>query len=431
MTTPTPLSQDEMRDRVVIVSADGHATTPVAGFEKYLESRFVDEQMRAWLSAQAESGSRQYELASVESRSGSAIAQDWQRRVLEPGRHAGASDPVARLRALDAEGIAAEVLFPEFGFPLEGRSNDPSRPVPALPEEHRQAVFRGYNRWLADFVSVAPHRFAGMAAVRWTDPQAAIRDIADAIASGMRGIVLPKFDRARPLYHLDFEPVWAAVEEMGVVVNLHPGTSAVTEEPIAPAASPHPGTTFRLASIRFFRDCREILAHLIWGGVLERHPRLQVVVSEAGSGWIPAYLAEDDHAYSRSMIRPDIREFLSLTPSEYFARHCHIGSSIFSLAEIEARHTIGVDKMMIGLDYPHQESTLLEGTRTYLRATFGQAGVPVDEAKTMLGQTAARLFGLDLQRLEPHAVTTDEILTPLDINPYIRGDLFKPLAGSL
>ena len=65
-------------------------------------------------------------------------------------------------------------------------------------------------------------------------------------------------------------------------------------------------------------------------------------------------------------------------PSEYFDRQCALGSSIFSLAEMEARHEIGIDKMMLGFDYPHHEGAWAAGPGLvpYIQATLGVAKVP-------------------------------------------------------
>ena len=102
-------------------------------------------------------------------------------------------------------------------------------------------------------------------------------------------------------------------------------------------------------------------------------------------------------------------------------------------AEIAARHDIGLDKMMIGMDYPHHEGTIGLGTRNYLRATFGAERVPEHEARTMLGKTAARVFGFDMDKVRAAAREVgplpDEVLTPPEEDLYPRGDVHKPLFG--
>jgi predicted TIM-barrel fold metal-dependent hydrolase len=330
---------------------------------------------------------------------------------------------------MEAEGIAAEVLFPDFGLPFELHAPTlaTAKNVPPLTPEQRRAANRAYRRWLADFCSIAPHRFAGVMAVSWEDPNYAIREMSAAKASGLRGVLLPKYSRAKPLYHPDFDQVWSAIEDLDLVVHSHASLSSVTDEPIRTPGIPHPGSMYRLMSMRVAAECREILAHLIWGGVLKRHTKLRVALTEQGSGWVINFLAENDYAYSGGMIRPDVRDYLGMSPSEYFATYCYLGSSVFTRAEIEARHQIGVDKMMIGMDYPHQEGTLLEGSKNYLRATFGVVGVPLEEARRMLGETAAKVYGFDLDRLQEHAVPADEILSPPETDLYSWGDVHKPL----
>ena len=86
--------------------------------------------------------------------------------------------------------------------------------------------------------------------------------------------------------------------------------------------------------------------------------------------------------------------------------------------------------MMIGMDYPHHDGTLIEGTQNYLRATLGAANVPVDEARRMLGDTAARVFGFDLAKLDRVArrigIRPADVLTPPDRDLYARGDVNRP-----
>jgi hypothetical protein len=172
------------------------------------------------------------------------------------------------------------------------------------------------------------------------------------------------------------------------------------------------------------------LSHLIWGGVFERHPTLKFAFTEQGSSWVVGMLRDLDYSYDGSYFRTDVRGTIRCKPSEYFERQCFLGASTFSRWEIESRHEIGVDKMMIGMDYPHHEGTLIEGTQNYLRATLGAANVPVDEARRLLGETAARVFDFDLVKLDRVArrigLEPADVLTPPDIDLYPRGDVNRP-----
>jgi hypothetical protein len=107
---------------------------------------------------------------------------------------------------------------------------------------------------------------------------------------------------------------------------------------------------------------------------------------------------------------------MSLKPSEYFARQCHLGASFLPPGECARRHEIGVDRIMWGSDYPHVEGSY-PYSRELLRLTF--AGVPEPEIEQMVAGNAARLYGFDLEQLAPIAARVgpkkSEIAVPLDL----------------
>ena len=93
-----------------------------------------------------------------------------------------------------------------------------------------------------------------------------------------------------------------------------------------------------------------------------------------------------------------IREGLSLCPSEYWKRNCHVGASFLVDNEVGIRHDIGIDKIMWGSDYPHAEGTWPH-TKEKLAQTF--AGIPQDEIALMIGGNAAKVYGFDAEVLAP------------------------------
>jgi hypothetical protein len=145
-----------------------------------------------------------------------------------------------------------------------------------------------------------------------------------------------------------------------------------------------------------------------------------------------------DYKYEGSHLSRDLHEVMPLKPSEYFQRQVALGSSIFSRAEIEARYEIGLDKMMLGMDYPHIEGTwgtyVEGGTRAYLQATLGAAQVPVAEARQLLGGNIAARFNFDLEKLEPVyrriGPSLSAMLTPPTEDHFPRGDVHKPASAS-
>jgi predicted TIM-barrel fold metal-dependent hydrolase len=385
--------------RLMVISSDGHATARMEDYGQYLDPGFRD-----FCVTYRTRGSHTFEERALSQRLDPYLVDEWRDTVIDAGRLEGNFDVEARVRELDTEGVAAEVLFPDFGLPFELYSPLLAAQLkePPRDEAHVVAGNDAYNRWLVDFVGPHRERFAMMASISFTDPQRAVRDIRWAKDEGFTGVMLPHFPEELPLYAGVYDPIWQVCEELGLLVNSHVAISSVSTRTIAPAMPPpHPvcmGPLF-VAQVEFF--CRQILDHLVWGGVLERYPRLKVVLTEQGSGWVPSKLAGMDYSYDGSYLRRDIRDVIKHRPSEYFARQVYLGSSLLTRAEVEIRDRIGVDKMMVGVDYPHHEGMWNGGTQNYLQATLGASQVPVGEARRMLGETAAEVFGFDVEALTP------------------------------
>ena len=191
-----------------------------------------------------------------------------------------------------------------------------------------------------------------------------------------------------------YEPIWQACEEAGLPVNHHSG-SAVPNL----GDQPMDQVTFMLEVTWW---AHRALWHLLFGGAMERHPDLQFVFTEQGTGWIPETLGTLDYFFHRMGTAVGSQEHewggpvverLSLRPSEYWARQCHVGSSFMRPAEAVLRHAVGVDRIMWGSDYPHKESSF-PFSREALRLTFAKVD-PV-EVQAMVGGNAARVYGFDL-----------------------------------
>ena len=416
---------------IMVISSDGHATARMEEYRGYLDAEFRDE-FDEFVVEYTSKGSRNFDPPALRQRLSPELVAEWTENMVDQGRLEGSSDPHARIQQLDREGIAAEVLFPDFGLPFElyspGLAAAKGYPPPDQP--HVRAAKRAHNRWIADFCRVAPERFAGMAVVDWTDVDDAVAEICQAKNAGLRGVVLPFFDPTLPLYHPHYDQIWSTLEELDMVVNSHQALSGTSNVPAYARGVRHPAAAIRLSAGWLLFIVHDLLPQIIWGGVLERFPNLKFVVTESGSSWVVAALADMDFAYEGSYLRGDIREALPIKPSEYFDRQCYLGSSIFSRAEIEGRHAIGLHKMMLGEDYPHHEGTFNSGTAHYLRATLGAAGVPEDEVRLMLGETAATVFGFDTTALAPISarigLDTDDVLRTPDEDLFPLGDVKKP-----
>jgi predicted TIM-barrel fold metal-dependent hydrolase len=386
-------------DRHLVISSDCHAGLPPERYRDYLDPQHRDAFDRA-LPIQLEMTKLAAKKFLVDE-----INEEWRR-----GRDAmlaGAWDHEARLRVLDGDGIAGEVIFPdgitEMNSPPFGAGL--SLPTENVVPELQWAGARAHNRWLSELVAMAPERRVGVAIVPalW-DVAEAVREVAWARAHGLTGIMLPCLWGGHPPYHHPrYEPLWSACEDHGVVVHFHSGPAPSQDYfggELGGTGPSLPGAMGIYVS-EVIWWCVRPLGFLIWGGVFERHPRLRVAITEGTSIWVPEYLALLDQRYSEthySQKLGDYRSHLRSKPSEYFHRQVFLGASCMPRREAELRHAIGMGNIMWGSDYPHPEGSW-PYTREQMRETFH--GLPEAEIAAMLGGNAVRLYGFDVEKLAP------------------------------
>ena len=160
---------------------------------------------------------------------------------------------------------------------------------------------------------------------------------------------------------------------------------------------------------------------LILSGIFERFPSLKFVMTEQGCAWIPPMLKHMDATIKRirktgrtgELAYTDEHKLPQLA-SDYFAQNCHVGVSQPGPADVDAMRELGLDRLMWGSDYPHNEGTG-PYTREHLRQLFCEWSP--DELARVLGGNAADLYDFDLATLEPLAAefgpTRGEIAQPL------------------
>ncbi|MHB8680606.1 MAG: amidohydrolase family protein [Acidimicrobiales bacterium] len=382
-------------DRYVLVSADCHGGGGLLDYRPYLARRWHDE-FDVWAAS--------YEIP-YEDQKGPDADRNW--------------DSSRRLAELEADGVVAEVVFPNTVPPFFPKASLADQPPPANAGdlEARWAGLQAHNRWLADFCAAAPGRRAGICQIMLHDLDAAVAELHWAKEAGLTGGVLlpgaPPGSGLVPLYDAEhYEPLWRTCEELGMPVNHHSGSAA-------PAAGESAeDKVVLLLEVTWW--AHRALTHLLVAGVFERHPGLELVLTEQGTAWLPEELARLDYFFDRMGSARGSQEVewgmpvvgrLSLRPSEYWARQCHVGSSFIRPAEVAIREHVGVDRIMWGNDYPHREGSF-PFSPEHLRASF--AGVPPAEVAAMLGGNAAALYGFDLDRLRPIAAKVGPTVADVD-----------------
>jgi uncharacterized protein len=368
-----------------VVDADGHVCEPADLWERGLPPALRDRALRLrWNAATG------YDEAWVEDwlitdrglvglgNAGTPFTDLGRGRRYADGSRAG-FDPRERLRVLDAEGIDTAVLYGGLALSL------PAIHDPALAVWH----CRVYNDWIAEFCAADPRRLVGVAALPLQDPVAAVAEARRAVDLGLRAAFTrpnPQNPDARPVHDPAHEPVWSALEELGIPLVFHPaGLWDMPGTSRAMAGFMAPGTHH--AVILFF-DQYMTLANLVYAGVLERHPRLRVGILECGGGWIAHRmdrLDEFTESYGWQLLG------LRLKPSEYFRRQGFVSFDPGERTAGALAPLVGAETFVWASDFPHSDARY-PGVVDELRE-HAAALDPATRAG-LFGGNAVRLYGL-------------------------------------
>ncbi len=231
------------------------------------------------------------------------------------------------------------------------------------------------NEHIAALVEQGRGRLVGLAAVSLQHPEAAAGQLRHAtLRQGMRGVEISTSVEGRDLSDRALDPFWAAAEELGSFVFIHPWGCSLGSRL---------DTAYLGNIVGQPTETTLALHHLVFGGVLDRFPGLTVCAAHGG-GYFPHYLGRADHAYE---VRPESRT-MARRPSEYL-RQLYVDSLVYTtdgLARLVA--AIGPDRVLLGTDYPFDM-----GVPDPIRRL---AGIGLSEAETaaIAGGTAAALLSL-------------------------------------
>lgn len=236
------------------------------------------------------------------------------------------TDLTLRLADMDAQGVKVHAL-------------SLTRPMPYFgPPEYATKLARAFN----DAANAAhlqyKDRFVGLATLPMTDRDAALDELDRAAKlPGIRGVYLGCNVNGRDFSAPEFLPVFQRIEALGLPVFLHPNGAV---------GGPR-FEVFYLANILGNPFDTTIAAcHLIYGGVMDKCPKLEICLPHAG-GTIPMLIGRMDQGYA---VRSDVPA-LPRAPSEYMRRFTYdtIGHNAnvvkFLIAEV------GADRVMLGSDY--------------------------------------------------------------------------------
>ncbi len=279
-----------------------------------------------------------------------------------------------RLEQMDAAGIDYQIL--SLFDPGVQEGTDVERAID---------LARRANDDLAETVRSTPKRFGGFATLATQDPHAAATELERAVTDlGLFGGLINGHSQGRYLDDPAYEPLFACAEALGAPIYLHPTTPhpAVMEAWFAPYVE----DGMHLASWGFAAEAGTHVLRLIYSGLFDRFPGLQMVIGHLGE-MLPFAAYRIDRYYGLGGGGKSSRGLQRL-PSEYLRNNFHVTTSGNFCAPAFActLEVMGADRVMFSVDYPMDDNQT--------GAEF-MASYPMDETvrRKVGSENAIRLFG--------------------------------------
>ena len=244
-------------------------------------------------------------------------------------------DIALRLRDMDANDVDVQLLSPTVFTFYYGQD-----PALAL------ACAAIQNEEIAAVVKRQPDRFIGLGSVPLQAPELAASELRRAMVQlGLRGAMIGTNVNGRNLDDPALDPFWAAAEQLGAFLFIHPHGGIFGERLAAYYMKNFVGLPF---------DTTVAAASLVFGGVLERYPGLKICLAHGG-GFVPYQAGRFQHAYD---VRPEAKVNLPNGPAASIGRF-YFDTLVHSKSALEFLiGTAGPDRVLLGSDYPFDMGNL-------------------------------------------------------------------------
>jgi predicted TIM-barrel fold metal-dependent hydrolase len=317
-----------------IIDADCHVLEPLDMWETYLEPAFKSYALSNNLEV---AGEKIYFNISKEMSFHGQAASIRDYTVYGVNSY----DPAATVKAIQKMGSDIAFLYPTVGLWLLA--------VDTMAPQLAGAFTRAYNNWLRDFCSYDPQLLRGVGVINRHAPEEMVPELRRIAEFGWKAVLLrPNPVKGRMLSDPAYEPFWSECERLGITVSLHEGTHAR----VPSAGADRFNSRFAMHACSHPLEHMMALLALIEGGVLERHPHLQVGLLESGCGWLPYWLWRLDEVEYKHFAW-EVKEQVKMKPSDYFRRQCFIAVEPSEPYLPQLLDYIGSDNVILGSDYPH------------------------------------------------------------------------------
>ena len=274
-----------------------------------------------------------------------------------------------RLQQMDEQGIDMQAVSLHVGQYHHWADRDLARQIITIQNEK-----------IAELCGQHPDRFVGIGAVALQHPDLAAEQMRHAISElDMRGFMITGSLDGEELSSARLHPFWAAAEEMGTVIFIHPRNF--------PSGDPRFAGNGRLDNVVGNPlETTVALSHLIFDGTLDRFPGVKICAAHGG-GYLPSYIGRSDHCSTEN---PEFCNPVDKLPSEYL-KQLYFDSLIYTTENL--RHliaTVGADRVVLGTDFPFKM-----GTDDAVNHILSVPGLSDGEKEAMLGGTLAELLKIN------------------------------------
>lgn len=357
-----------------VISADSHLMEPEDLWERALGDRFGDRTPRRLSEHNGEKGKFFNMVYRVYRRKDSPVEQNARQAMMSAAGH----DPAARVKFQEEAQLDAEVLH----------ATTTSHIMHATDAPVVQASTAAYNDWAAEFCSHDKKRFVGVGMVSMFDIAWATSELRRIRKKGLRGaaIQLGLPEGYPPYRDPAYDPFWATAQELDMPITLHAITGRVPD-PLH--FEPKDLGRFPGIYIDLMFEIMPIVANeFIFGGVLDRFPKLKLILGEFEVSWIPLFNFRLARIQTISKVRGMPQ--LKMDAPDYMKTRIWHGMVTDPYAA-RNRDLVGTSQIMWGSDYPHGRSI---GTEVHEVLPKIFEGVPQNEQERMVAANVAHVYGI-------------------------------------
>ncbi len=296
--------------------------------------------------------------------------------------------PKERVKAMDEDGVDVHTFFGNIAGVAGATLSNPE-----FPEDFRLDGIRAYNDFqIEEWATPYPGRFITLANLPMWDVNKSVAEAQRMAKLGVKGIsfAFPEQWGYPQIADPYWDPLWAVAQESNLSINFHIGSGASMgfANKSAPLTTQSSLIHVAVISTRSITANVEVMITILFSGILEKFPKLKIVSSESGIGWVPYLMEVADHQWEAQALGP--KGAMRLKPSDYFKRQCYVNFWFEELGP-KLRHTIGIDNIMWESDFPHGTGTYPK-SREYIERCMHDW--TKEERQKVLVDNARKVFNL-------------------------------------